>query len=153
MAVSGMANSVFSVATRKRPWTDRPTPCRWRRWRVREIDHCHDAERRGKERAQNRASREHSSLSPPQSLGWEMLTGKKKWARPTLCVCVCACCNSSYHERWCVRREKGTFTKVYLGLHNSANTRLISYMTSSLTLLTVSWVENHLVTSWQHLCC
>lgn len=28
MAVSGMANSVFSVATRNRPWTDRPTPCR-----------------------------------------------------------------------------------------------------------------------------
>lgn len=28
MAVSGMANSVFSVATRNLPCTDRPTPCR-----------------------------------------------------------------------------------------------------------------------------
>lgn len=26
MAVSGMAKSVFSVATRNRPWTDKPTP-------------------------------------------------------------------------------------------------------------------------------
>lgn len=30
MPVSGMANSVFSVATRNRPCTERPTPCRER---------------------------------------------------------------------------------------------------------------------------
>lgn len=27
IAVSGIAKSVFSVATRKCPWTERPTPC------------------------------------------------------------------------------------------------------------------------------
>lgn len=32
MAVSGMANSVFSVATRNLPCTDRPTPCRAEGW-------------------------------------------------------------------------------------------------------------------------
>lgn len=29
IAVSGIAKSVFSVATRNCPWIERPTPCAW----------------------------------------------------------------------------------------------------------------------------
>lgn len=39
MAVSGMAKSVFSVATRNRAWTDTPIPCRWMKRKKKSINH------------------------------------------------------------------------------------------------------------------
>lgn len=103
MAVSGMANSVFSVATRNRPWTDRPTPCGWRRTKVRKKKYqCHDEKRRkqrprlGKENTQRGGNRAETLITVTSTeRHWAKVWDGKCWlkkkkrkpGRPCICVC------------------------------------------------------------------
>ncbi len=114
IAVSGMANSVFSLATRNRPWTDRPTPCGWRRTKVRggkkkkkKKKKINAMMKRGGNRGLGWAKRKHTggkqgretlitvtSTETPWAKVWDgkcWLKKKSKPGRPYVCVCVCVC--------------------------------------------------------------